>query len=330
MKIKAFFLFIILNLLFSCHKEKLHSINFYYWKTTVDISKIEEEYFNTLHCNKLYVRFFDVDKYENQFPIPKAVIKDFTQLNLKAEYVPVIFITNRSLQNLSQNNISELAKKINSLISYIYKTNHFQEYTEIQLDCDWTSSTRDNYFYLLKELKSISHKNISCTIRLHQVKFRKKTGIPPVDKGYLMCYATSNPTEESGKNSILDIDLLKDYLSTVRTYPLEFDIALPLFSWGIVKNHMEKIKIINGLTAEELENKKFTKISENRYKVTEDQFLHGLYLNKDFVITIENISPKLLNETKTYLSKKIDKPYNIIYFHLDSIFVKRFKTEELL
>jgi hypothetical protein len=46
-------------------------------------------------------------------------------------------------------------------------------------------------------------------------------GIPPVRKVYLMCYSTSSPLENSDKNSILDIQILKNYLSEVQNYPIK-------------------------------------------------------------------------------------------------------------
>jgi hypothetical protein len=56
-----------------------------------------------------------------------------------------------------------------------------------------------------------------------------------------MCYSTSSPLENSDKNSILDIQILKNYLSEVQNYPIKkIDVALPI-SWGIVTNHFGNI-----------------------------------------------------------------------------------------
>jgi hypothetical protein len=155
------------------------------------------------------------------------------------------------------------------------------------------------------------------------VSDKEKTGVPPVDKGVLMCYATSQPTGKPDKNSILDIPLLKNYLQTVNDYPLDFDVALPLYSWGIVTNHLGKIKLINGLTAKEMEgNENFKKLSENQFEVAEDCFFREFYLNKGFKIKIENITPELLREAKTFLDKKIKNDYHIVYYHLDKPFLE--------
>ena len=66
---------------------------------------------------------------------------------------------------------------------------------EIQLDCDWNSSTQKKYFNLIEEMKLYpTWENIvwSATIRLHQLKYPKQTGVPPVNKGVLMFYNMGN------------------------------------------------------------------------------------------------------------------------------------------
>ena len=194
---------------------------------------------------------------------------------------------------------------------------------EIQIDCDWTASTRDDYFNFLKELKKLTGKNITSTLRLHQVPDRKNTGVPPVEKVYLMCYSTSSPLENSDKNSILDIPTLKSYLQNLDKYPIkDVAIALPIYSWGIVKNHTGKHQLINALSAEDLKNPNFTAMSSTEAKVEKDGFYFGFYLNKGFKIKVEEISQKQLKEAKTFLDTKL-KNYNIVYYHLDGKFINQ-------
>lgn len=314
--------------LVGCRHHHDHHIHFYYWKSTYSISDTEKSYVEKLGCEKLYLRMFDVDK-ENGYIQPKAKINPIDSLVLKTAYIPVVFITNRTLVDIRPNEIEQLTGHIYSLITEINNRNHLGPFNEIQIDCDWTQSTRRAYFELLSKLKEISRKNISCTIRLHQIKDKEQTGIPPVDKGYLMCYATSSPEEESGKNSILDIELLKNYTQNINKYPLPFDVALPLYSWAVITNHLGQIKLINGVTAADFQSEEFIKLDENTYEIQKDCFVKGLYVNKGFKIKLEQITPTLLTEAKTYLDKKIKKKYDIIYYHLDEIFLKRFTVESL-
>ena len=171
-------LLIISFLFFSCDKEKKdRKINFYYWKTVVDFGETEKKYFDKLNSKKLYIRLFDVDLEPDGFPTPKAKIKLFDPKELKAEYVPVVFITNRTFTDMKYWNTESLARSINEMIDKIVEKNNIPASNEIQLDCDWTTTSRDDYFLFLKELRMISGKDITCTLRLHQVKDQESAGI---------------------------------------------------------------------------------------------------------------------------------------------------------
>jgi hypothetical protein len=324
------FLFLVILLLFAaCHTGRKHPVDFYYWKTNVSLDTTEQRYFKELESKYLYIRFFDVDNDGNGIR-PVAKIKPFDCTLLQAEYVPVIFITNRTFTGITSQGIDELAQHINDLTTEIANANHLPAVSEIQIDCDWTLTTRNDYFRFLKKLKAVSKKKISCTIRLHQIAGKDKTGVPPVDKGYVMCYATSQPTDFTDQNSILNIDLLKSYMQTINDYPLDFDMALPLYSWAIVTNHLGKIKLINGVTKKDLASEnRFQPLTDETYEVTDDFFFQGIYLNKGFKIKSEGISPELLNEAKMYLNNKIKKDYRIIYYHLDRPFLEQFTINEL-
>ena len=320
----GFYLF----LLTTCHKPVHHDIQFYHWKTNVTIGEVEQAYFSQLKSTKLYIRFFDIDRQNGQIG-PVAKLRPFDPKVLHTVYIPVVFITNRTFTDISDVQLSLLIENILALTTEISIMNQLPEVTEIQIDCDWTESTKQAYFYFLEKLKEVSGKRISCTLRLHQIKFSEKTGIPPVDKGYLMCYATSDPTGDPEQNSILDMELLKDYTSSIHTYPLGFDIALPIYSWAVVKNHLGKIKLINNVSVSDLDTAVFRRINEDIYELQRDYFFRSFYLNKGFTLKVEGISPALLQEAKLYLEQKIRRPYDIVYYHLDEAFLKQFTIQNL-
>ena len=89
-------------------------------------------------------------------------------------------------------NVNDLAKKTFDFIAQINSKNKIS-CQEIQIDCDWTKSTKDKYFYLLKKIKELSKKEISCTLRLYPYKYPEIMGVPPVDKAMLMCYNLIKP-----------------------------------------------------------------------------------------------------------------------------------------
>ena len=139
-----------------------------------------------------------------------------------------------------------------------------------------------------------------------------------------MCYSTSSPLENSDRNSILDVAILKDYLKNIEKYPIAIDVALPIYSWGIVTNHLGKHKLINALSKQDLENPNFKKISETEIEITKDGFYFGNYLNKGFTIKVEEISQAQLNEVKKFLGKKITD-FRFVYYHLDAKFVEHYQ-----
>lgn len=313
------FLFILL-LVVSCGGKESHSYTFYYWKTQLKLDQEEKEALDQATVPYVYTRFFDIDKSAGKFQ-PVAVITKDNSFQTDKQIVPTVFITNQSMYRISAEEIRFLAKNIHDLVQKKAQEYHLKINNEIQIDCDWTAGTRNDYFKFLKELKRVSGKEITCTLRLHQVKDKSQTGIPPVEKVYLMCYSTSSPLENSNKNSILDVAILKSYLSKLDDYPVKkIEVALPIYSWGIVTNHLEKHKLINALSRKDLENPAFKKISDHEVEIMKDGFYFGNFLSKGFRIKVEEISEEQLEDVVHFLEKKIPD-FNVIYYQLDSKFV---------
>lgn len=314
-------IFFSLLLFVSCSKKEKHPYSFYYWKTHLTLNDTEQKALDKATNPFLYTRFFDVDKVGGKFQ-PIAVITKDKNFKTDKQIVPTVFITNHTFLQIKKEEIPFLAKSIHQLIQKKATNNQLKINNEIQIDCDWTAGTKDDYFEFLKELKKISQKEITCTLRLHQVKDKNLAGIPPVEKVYLMCYSTSSPLENSDKNSILDLNIMKSYLSKLEDYPIQkIEVALPIYSWGIVTNHLGKHKLINALSAKDLNNPYFKKISDYEIEILKDGFYFGNFLNKGFKIKIEEISKEQLESAIQFLNQKIGT-YNIIYYQLDSKFVE--------
>lgn len=348
----------------SCQKgDPQHKINFYHWKSSYQVDEEVRSYTKELGCEKIYLHYFDVVK-KDGLVFPVNFIKPIEQnllLQDSVRIIPVIFIANEVFAGMEEQRIQTLSVNIYAMINsisphvggplYCSVDNKEQtkcewspvfnlhdpvddpdspHYREIQFDCDWTQTTKENYFAFLSLMKkSLPGVKITSTIRLHQIKDRETMGVPPADKGYLMCYATSGVDDGSDSNSILDINLLKNYTQDLGSYPLPLDYALPLFSWGIVSNQNGKVKLVNGLTNSDMDETRFKKIGENKYEVLEDCFLNGLYINEGFTIEIEEITPTLVRSAIQYLDEKLGKDYTIVYFHLSKGFLKRYSVDDL-
>ena len=228
--------------IYSCSQKKQpRSVEraFYYWKSVLNISGFELKQLDTLQVNTLYIKFFDVDwNAVTQQPAPAAKLQTgHFKLPEKFGVIPTVFITNECIKKITSAQAATLADNIYKLVQDIVTANGFNTIKEIQIDCDWTASTKDTYFLLLEKINAL-WKNaaipVSATIRLHQIKFMSKTGVPPVKKGLLMCYNMGNLKNPATNNSILETSELEKYTAQLAAYPLPLDAAFPLFSWKVL------------------------------------------------------------------------------------------------
>jgi hypothetical protein len=171
--------------------------------------------------------------------------------------------------------INNLAISISKLIKN-YQPIVKNNIAEIQIDCDWTLSTKEKYFALLNTLKNEVDKNvsISATIRLHQIKYASTTGIPPVKKGMLMYYNMGNLQSLTSNSIFNEIDAEK-YAPYIKQYPLHLDAVLPVFKWVKVFRNKQMIKLLNQTSMFELkqtgsfksiDNNTIEALSANHYK----------------------------------------------------------------
>ena len=210
---KKFGLLLFLLLLLSCQKQEKPILSFYYWKTVFKFSESEKAILKNNQVQKLYVRYFDIDLLEKtNEAFPKAPIQ-FQEKTIGFKVVPVVYIKNKVFLN-PKINLEELATKTNSFINQINAKNYIA-INEVQFDCDWTLTSKDAFFKFIEAFKKVAKVNISATIRLHQIKDKSQTGIPPIKKGVLMYYATSNPLDFKDENSILDNDIANNYIKEI-------------------------------------------------------------------------------------------------------------------
>lgn len=326
---------LLVMLLSSCHRQHQPPTRaFYYWKTVYHLSSSEKNVVQQLSCKRIYVRCFDVDWDEaQQKALPVSIVRLPAQLDTALEFVPVFFITQPVLAHLTENNADSLARNINKLLTGLCEQSKWKP-KEIQVDCDWTAGTKEIYFSLLKRLKEQSvfrHKAISCTIRLHQVRYFLKSGIPPVEKGLLMCYNLGDLRKYGKQNSILDVDLAKYYLQHLSGYPLKLDVALPLFRWSVLFHNCKFSGILRGVDAEELEkNADFTRVSENFYRCNKEQKWHDYRFQLNDEVRVETVAYKDILKMSEYLAGNLKHtPANVCLFHLDSTIISKYETQEL-
>jgi len=94
----------------------------------------------------------DVDGGESG-PIPVSPVTFKAQLSQSVQLIPVVFIVNAVLKNQTTKQLDDLSGKIIHYVNRRIQPSGKATYNELQIDCDWTRTTRDNYFYLLKRIK---------------------------------------------------------------------------------------------------------------------------------------------------------------------------------
>lgn len=314
--IKRFFWISLFVLLSACAKNDKPIIAFYYWKTNLKFSDKEKETLKENNVKKLYVRYFDIGLHsESNIPFPvspvhfKENIQDF-------EIVPVVFIQNKVMLQTNPD-LEDLAQKTFHLISEINAKNKIES-SEIQIDCDWTLKSKDNYLKFIALFKKLSQKKLSATIRLHQVKYFKKTKIPNVDSGVLMFYNMGSIAPDS-LNSIYSRKISERYLKSLKKYPLHLDFALPIYSWAIHIRNQKVLGLRSKLNFSELKkDKNFEQISPIFFRVKQSNYKNGVYYEENDLLKTEIISARDLKEMAEDLSENSAKaPKEIIFYDLD-------------
>jgi len=312
---------------------------FYYWKSVMGLSGAEKQALETLQVKKLYLKCFDVVwDGRQQRPMPVAQVR-FTDsvttwlTNRQVAIIPTVFITNECMQSIDSTAIPALAGNIRDLLSGIAATNHIEAaIPEIQIDCDWTASSKNKYFYLLDQLKQhafFRQKILSATIRLYQCKYKQKTGIPPVDRGLLMCYNMGNLKKPSTINSIIEAAELKQYITNLADYPLPLDIALPLFDWKVLYRNNVYKGLINDLP-DSLLQKNIAQNTRNTYTILQDTILGGYTLKKgDFIRKEDANFEEVIQSTQLLRSKLTTNRFTVVLYHLDSLNLHKYSTHEL-
>ncbi|MCH2043365.1 MAG: hypothetical protein MK212_04435 [Saprospiraceae bacterium] len=314
-----------------------HPLNFYHWKTALDIDTVQKEYLQDLESNRLYLRFFDVDwSTQEKQAVPLAEVSNSALKKLSIQQiVPTVYITNKSLINSSDSLVLVLADHLANKIHHkLIESQQENKVDEIQVDCDWTLKTKERYFLLLKALKKhdwVKNLKLSVTIRLHQVKYAKRTGIPPVDRGILMFYNMGKVNEIEETNSILNLDLAHNYMKNYDDYPLHLDVALPLFSWGVQFRSGRLIRLVNGLQASDLEQSTACSLLKNNwYQIDTSTYIKGRYFYAGDKIRIEKINAKDLSEAVKILRNNLNNPnFEIIFYHLDHSIIKAYPKDTL-
>ena len=230
----------LLLLLFTACMEQQHSRGMYYWSTTFQLDSTKKSFLKEHQINRLYLRYFDVVVDDNGEPMPNATIRFRDSIPQGLEIIPTVFIVNDCMKQ----DVSGLAEKMLRRILQMNETHHVGKVHEIQIDCDWTGSTRKTFFSFMEQLRALANEKdirLSSTIRLHQLSQIP----PPADRGVLMMYNTGDFTQLSCEHPILDMRDVRPFLPALRRYKLPLSTAYPLYRWRIVFRNGRYVGILH-------------------------------------------------------------------------------------
>ncbi len=303
---------------------QLDKVSFYHWKSDAD-NVFSAHTVSKESVHKIYLHYFDVDLINGKaFPVYK--LDEVDSVYKSMDIVPVVFIVNKVLKH---SDTEKLAAQIHQLTDEISAHHFGSRIKELQIDCDWSTSTRYAYFELLKQLKK--HYELSCTVRLHQIKYRSKTGLPPVNKATLMLYNVGDLTDFT-ENSILSDSIVSLYINEKTDYPMPLDLALPLFAQTVLKSKKGIYKLINGVDRDlfNLDTVHFKLQNENVFEIKEDTLYKGFYLTSGDQLKLEELSNDDISKSYKVIRNSNLEIEDIIFYHLDSALIQKDKMNDLL
>jgi hypothetical protein len=341
---KMRFYFLLLNLiLLACNNvpkppHKVAFPSFYAWKTTFKNDAFQTQTLQKFNANRLYIKYADIDFIEGKGAIPVSKTDlNFDNFSRDIAIIPVFFIVNRVFSKITTTESDSLASKLLTYLDQVTPMNC--KVPEIQIDCDWSEKTRDAYFLFLKQIKTQLNQFpkgevpiLSATIRLHQVKYRKNTGIPPVDRGLLMLYNFESPSKKEQHNSIISTSLAAQYLSKTKPYPLPLDAALPLFAWGLHFRNQELKSFIHDFRKENADSCNFLKcVQENIFRVKSDTSCFASYFRTGDWVRTESAKFETISEVWDLAKSVIpNDTCHLVFFDLNEKNLKFYPHEKLL
>ena len=270
-------------------------ISYYHWANTYSDDPTS---LKTYAPAQLYLKLLDIGYRDKNLSINPTDIRTPPSIAI----TPVVFLDNNALKD----------DVLDSVYAQILTHIPPQKYQRLQVDCDWTEQTRDTYFAFLTRLKA-DYPHLSVTLRLHQVKYAERTGVPPAERAALMYYNMSDIRDPETKNYILDTDVGQRYLQNFEGYPLPLDLALPLYQQTRVIRQGRLVHLSNSA---ELNADKTEHLKDNVYRVTQGHYWQEYYLYPDDELRVDTVDIEALQQAARQLTT-VMHPDEVIFYALN-------------
>ncbi|MBP7845575.1 MAG: hypothetical protein KA116_12275 [Proteobacteria bacterium] len=308
---------------------------FYFWKTQWVSNRVIEEQIQKSQATKIYMRFFDVewDSFKNQSR-PVSPIEFLSAPPQNVEIVPVVYITNAVFIRSEYKDVELLSERVWNKVKAIADSQKIS-FKQIQLDCDWSGRSRRNYFHfldLLRRKRGTEGYEISSTIRLHQIKYAERTGVPPVNRGMLMFYNFGRIQADSPRSSIFNVNDASLYTPHISQYKLPLDLVLPIFSWVIHSRDNKVLELLDIGNFNELLNVGFEQTAPLRFVARKSFFYHGKYFAEGDLLSVEESTPKNTEDAAQLALKGSawkKSFHTVAFFDLDERNLNRYGNSEI-
>lgn len=333
-------------MLSSCHRDKTYfsheeKNSVYYWKTVFAPDSSDFAFIRKHDIGCIYLRMFDVSVdnvsiIDGSRTVPNATVRIpdeiYSILNDSLgfiEFISVVYITLDAMKDAKAHE-GQLAKNIVTRVKNMCLYNELPNVSGLQLDCDWTASTKQSFFALCDSVQYEIRKqkltwNLSSTIRLHQLAQEA----PPVDYGVLMVYNTGDFSDPDAANSILDPKDIKPYLKYLSDYPLHLDVAYPTYSWQLLFHKRQFVGLLNGINVQD--STKF-KIMKNRhtYQCLEDFPYKEIAIRKGDEIRTETSNYQDIMNVKAMIEQELsNNQHSNILYHFDLRNFSKYTDDEI-
>lgn len=323
-------------------KRPAPAMAFYHWKTEYNPSPEDKDFLAKAGASRLYLRLFDVVSVNFGDPEPVATVVFKQKPDLPV--TPVVYITNEAMSNIDTFcNTSTYAELIVRRAMAVVLGNELNATKELQIDCDWSEKTRDSFFAMLTAMRKHlpADWQLSVTLRLYQFRYPGKAGVPPADRVALMVYNMGNLRQAGEHNSIIDAKIAAQYLDGVQPYPLPMDLALPLFSWGVLFDASNTYKGLIRAVPQELMDYDTGKVALDAahpvwkqtgphiYTLRQDLRLADQKIPAGWSLRVERTDAAALKALVKVLRTKIRAEQAVIFYHLDNAILKEWDPNAL-
>ncbi len=256
---------------------------FYYWRTTFAPTAAETEALTALGVATLYLRVFDID--ESGDVAGGLTLGEGATVPPNLEVIPVVFVRHAAFEHVAP---EALAQRVWDETVRRYAP--FGTPRALQFDCDWTDGTQGPFFAFVRAIEARAPGlATSATIRLHQVKYRERTGVPPVERGMLMFY---NMGDIGRGDAIYNAEAAARYTERIADYPLPLDVALPLWAWTVHLRDGVVRGLLQSVDASDMAQDFLAPAGADRWVATRTAFFRGELLAEGDLLEVETITPE--------------------------------------